>query len=231
MGCFAEVPDNIEPNRLLNNVYTDSALTAESCLAFAAANGYKYAGLEYAQECWYGNTLNPGGVVSPWASCTSICKGNKYEYCGSGLEMVLYEVGGAVTSLTPTVLLPSSTSSASVSSSSPSSTIPGSVGILAVTSSATSPSSISVTPTSSSSGSSATTLGNKQTVGAYAFQGCYTEATTGRALSLGAFYDYTTMTIEECAASCAGYPYFGIEYGGECEYYQFCSLNILLIYC
>jgi hypothetical protein len=25
------------------------------------------------------------------------------------------------------------------------------------------------------------------------------------------------MTIEECAADCAGWQYFGVEYGGECE--------------
>jgi hypothetical protein len=61
------------------------------------------------------------------------------------------------------------------------------------------------------------TLGNKQTVGAYTFQGCYTEATNTRALSGASFYDYAAMTIEECAADCAGWQYFGVEYGGECE--------------
>jgi hypothetical protein len=38
-----------------------------------------------------------------------------------------------------------------------------------------------------------------------------------RALTPGAFFDYTAMTLEECAADCAGYTYFGVEYGGECE--------------
>jgi hypothetical protein len=221
MGCFAEVPDNIEPNRLLNNVYTDSALTAEKCLAFAAANGYKYAGLEYAQECWYGNTLNPGGKVSPWASCTSLCTGNKYEYCGAGLEMVLYEVGVVVTSLTSTVPQSSSVSGTSTS---------GVVNILAVTtSSSTSLISPTGTKTSSSASASATTLGNKQTVGPYTFQGCYTEATQGRALSAASFYDYSMMTIEECAANCAGSTYFGVEYGGECKYSHVCVTQYLLI--
>lgn len=56
----------------------------------------------------------------------------------------------------------------------------------------------------------------KPTVGAYTYQGCYTEATNIRALSSASFYDYTAMTLEECAADCAGYTYFGIEYGGEC---------------
>lgn len=45
----------------------------------------------------------------------------------------------------------------------------------------------------------------------YTFQNCYSEATTGRALDL----KYTTsdaQTVEKCAASCAGFKYFGLEY-------------------
>jgi hypothetical protein len=38
-----------------------------------------------------------------------------------------------------------------------------------------------------------------------------------RALSLASFYDYGAMTLEECANDCAGYLYFGVEYGGECK--------------
>ena len=54
-----------------------------------------------------------------------------------------------------------------------------------------------------------------QTVGAYAFQGCYSEATTGRALTEAAFYS-AKMTIEMCATDCKGHTYFGVEYGQEC---------------
>jgi hypothetical protein len=62
------------------------------------------------------------------------------------------------------------------------------------------------------------TLGIKQTVGSYTFQGCYTEGTNVRALSGEAFYDYTAMTLESCASSCTGFTYWGVEYGGECLY-------------
>jgi hypothetical protein len=67
----------------------------------------------------------------------------------------------------------------------------------------------------SSSASVVPTLAIKNTVGAYTFQGCYTEATNVRALSSASFYDYTAMTLEKCAADCVGYTYFGVEYGGE----------------
>jgi hypothetical protein len=34
--------------------------------------------------------------------------------------------------------------------------------------------------------------------------------------------DYDTMTVEICAAFCASYPYFGVEYSGEC----YCGIGL-----
>lgn len=68
----------------------------------------------------------------------------------------------------------------------------------------------SATPTPTGS------LAVKPTVGDYVFVGCQTEATTGRALS-GNTYADDAMTLESCAAFCAGSTYFGTEYGRECE--------------
>jgi hypothetical protein len=56
----------------------------------------------------------------------------------------------------------------------------------------------------------------KPTVGAYTFQGCYTEGTNVRALTGASFYNYTSMTLEMCSTNCAGFTYWGVEYGGEC---------------
>jgi hypothetical protein len=53
----------------------------------------------------------------------------------------------------------------------------------------------------------------------YVDQGCYTEATTGRALSDNAYYD-NGMTVEKCAAACSAYNWFGVEYGSECMFFQ-----------
>ena len=46
--------------------------------------------------------------------------------------------------------------------------------------------------------------------------GCYTEATTGRALPQGA--NPTQVTIAGCVGACktGGYKMAGMEYGGEC---------------
>ncbi|KAI9826107.1 MAG: hypothetical protein M1832_000556 [Thelocarpon impressellum] len=52
-------------------------------------------------------------------------------------------------------------------------------------------------------------------IGAYNFLGCYTEATGTRALSAKVF-NTPDMSLDKCAGLCAGYQYFGAEYGSEC---------------
>ncbi|KAK3392754.1 WSC domain-containing protein [Podospora didyma] len=49
----------------------------------------------------------------------------------------------------------------------------------------------------------------------YDFAGCYTEATGMRALTGSSFFD-DLMTVNKCAVACAGFAYFGVEYGREC---------------
>lgn len=50
----------------------------------------------------------------------------------------------------------------------------------------------------------------------WTYYGCQTEATNARALSSKSTA-YDTMTLESCASDCAGYTYFGTEYGRECD--------------
>lgn len=116
---------------------------------------------------------------------------------------------------------PPSTSTSSVISSTTTS-IPSSSSASAPPSTSTSSvisSATTSTPSSTSSSASASasaTLGIKQIIGAYTFEGCYTEGNDVRALSGASFYDYTGMTLEQCASNCSGYSYWGVEYGGEC---------------
>ncbi|TVY18408.1 WSC domain-containing protein, partial [Lachnellula arida] len=92
------------------------------------------------------------------------------------------------------------------------STAPNSTSSSSSMPSTTSSSSIS----KSSSATSTPTLAVRPTVGAYSFQGCYTEGTGVRALVGTSFYNYTAMTLEMCSSNCAGFTYWGVEYGGEC---------------
>lgn len=51
-----------------------------------------------------------------------------------------------------------------------------------------------------------------QTAGGKTWQGCYTEATGGRALTGASTTNYQTMTVEACANFCAAFIMFGVEY-------------------
>ena len=52
-------------------------------------------------------------------------------------------------------------------------------------------------------------------ISGYDYAGCYTEATTQRALTGSSFFD-DRMTVEKCAAACSKFSTFGVEYGREC---------------
>ena len=57
-----------------------------------------------------------------------------------------------------------------------------------------------------------------ETVGPYTYYGCETEAGEyGPIRTLpDAHTVYANMTLESCASDCAGYTFFGTEYGDEC---------------
>ena len=89
------------------------------------------------------------------------------------------------------------------------------------TATATATSNSTITSTSGgTSTSTAPTPTGPQTVGNFSswlYMGCYSEATNGRALSdLQNPISGQAVTIEACAAACAGYEYFGTEYSSEC---------------
>ncbi|KUJ22208.1 uncharacterized protein LY89DRAFT_729673 [Mollisia scopiformis] len=149
-----------------------------------------------------GATIGPYVLYSGSYSVASAV-GSKYGAVSGSSSDTFKDVSGLGTVCsTLGASAPSSTSSSIVSTSS---------------SSQLSSSTSSVVTTSTSSSATATpTLGHKQTVGAYSFQGCYTEGTGVRALSAASFYNYTGMTTEQCMTDCTGYTYFGVEYGGEC---------------
>lgn len=125
-----------------------------------------------------------------------LCAGNQLQYCGAGNRLNLYTLAPSSTSTSVSSTTKYTSTSSASSSASAAVTTSSSIEVVS-----------STTPTSSS------TIG--PTVSGYAYQGCYTEATSGRALSSKSF-NYAGMTIESCAANCTAYAYFGVEYGREC---------------
>ncbi|KAJ9138967.1 Copper radical oxidase [Coniochaeta hoffmannii] len=178
-------------------------MTLESCQAFCA--GYTYFGVEYARECYCGNTFAQGSVAAPAADCNFLCSGSKYEFCGAGNRLSVYTKNGGTQSSS------SSSSSSSIASSS------------VISSTATSSTRVSTGTTSSTLSTSTTATGTGFPAG-WSYQGCYVDGVNGRILSYQA-PDSQTLTQQSCATLCAnaGYTISGTEWAQQC----FCGNTII----
>lgn len=72
-----------------------------------------------------------------------------------------------------------------------------------------------------------TTPTSSPSTGDYKYYGCQTEGSFSRALT-GKGITSATMTVEFCSVFCAGYAYFGMEYGQECELTRFFCTKLCL---
>ncbi|KAL0942125.1 wsc domain-containing protein [Colletotrichum truncatum] len=68
-------------------------MTVDFCIKHCSDQGYQYAGLEYAKECWCGNTVAEDrmpkkGVLG---SCEMPCAGNSTQICGGYALLSLYQ--------------------------------------------------------------------------------------------------------------------------------------------
>ncbi|KAG0636289.1 hypothetical protein HOY80DRAFT_891585 [Tuber brumale] len=193
-GCYTEAT----AGRALSVLTASDTMTVDTCLGIC--NAYEYAGLEYGRECWCGNTLASGAVPAPATECRMKCAGNALEYCGAGSRLSLYKKKDLNSS--SSLLVTGSTISTSGTASS------GSGNDSATSTSASTTTSTSATPTPTGP---TINPGNTN----YTYLACYTEATTGRALS-GKSLAADDMTVPKCLQACAGFRYAGLEYRREC---------------
>ncbi|KAG9701393.1 WSC domain-containing protein, partial [Aureobasidium melanogenum] len=190
IGCYAESGGRTINAASLNT----NDMTIEKCGAFCVSKGYSLFGVEYAQECYCGNTIAASSTVTLDSKCNMACKGSNAEYCGAGSLMMLY--GKNAISSSSSSLSSSSTSLSAGSSSSPTTSLAPSI------------------VTSSSSVSQATTT-PISALSNYTYMGCYNETHDRRALN-GNSRTGSSNSLESCATFCSGYAYFGVEYGAEC---------------
>ena len=84
--CFV---DRGEGNRVLPDAFWESDdMTILGCKKHCWL--YKYAGVEFAKECWCGNDKpkNP----APETDCSSPCTGDQSEKCGAGHRINVYQL-------------------------------------------------------------------------------------------------------------------------------------------
>ncbi|KAK0519416.1 hypothetical protein OC842_007464, partial [Tilletia horrida] len=182
---------------------TSSAPSSQSPTATPAATGIVSASGSYKyQGCWQepsGNSralnaiLDPGSPVTV-ENCVATCKSNGYSIAGVENGQECWCGNGLALG------------SAQVNDSQCATTCAGNSfeicgGPLLL--SAYSPSAISPATQPAS-------------VGNYTFQGCFNDTVTARALTGPNPGPSNANSLERCASACAGFSYFGTEYGVEC---------------
>ena len=84
VGCFG---DRGMTRDLPYEPYDNTGNTAERCVAACTSHGYLYAGTQYSDQCYCGDTYGAYGLST---GCTSVCGGNPMEICGGAYANSVY---------------------------------------------------------------------------------------------------------------------------------------------
>ncbi|KAJ4297155.1 hypothetical protein N0V88_004073 [Collariella sp. IMI 366227] len=88
-GCRTEATAG---RALAAATFASDDMTLEACRAYCSA--YTFFGVEYARECYCGNTFSAGSVAAPVADCSMTCSGNPSQLCGAGNRLSVYAKNG-----------------------------------------------------------------------------------------------------------------------------------------
>lgn len=222
LGCYNDTSNS----RVLQGAQPalGQAPSLENCAQKCA--GFTYFGVEYANECYCGNTLLNNAAKQAQTDCNMACTGNSLELCGGSGRMGLYQnTGTSSTSSSSAISSISTTSTTSSSSttteSSSTSTSSSSSTTTTTTTTASAPTDAS-TSTSTTTTTSSTTSSSTSSVAPIATEftalGCYLDSVNTRSLGYTAYQNNKTSTVDGCSSTCRakGYRFSGTEYGGEC---------------
>lgn len=67
-------------------------MTLAACQAYCSA--YTYFGVEYARECYCGNSFGTGSTLVADSDCSMTCAGEAAEFCGAGNRLSVYARNG-----------------------------------------------------------------------------------------------------------------------------------------
>ena len=102
VGCYSEATNSRALTGACDFDYSTTGMTVEKCAAYCGPN-FSLFGVEWSGECYCGNTLQPGSVLTPIEQCqTHVCDGDPTEYCGGNSRLGLYYCPPLPTILTAT---------------------------------------------------------------------------------------------------------------------------------
>jgi hypothetical protein len=209
IGCYTEATNT----RALNSatLINYNTMTVEMCANFCGPT-YSMFGVEYSGECYCGDVLEEGSVLTATTDCWMTCDGNPQELCGGPTRLDVYQQGvtsaissvgnsdSIETSTTSTTSTTASTSSASAFSSSTLTTTSTSAHSSTLTSSSSTSTTASTSSTSAFSSSTSTTASTSSTS---AFS---SSTSTTASTSYTSTFSSSTSTTSTPAATYTGPP-------------------------
>ncbi|KAK4151956.1 WSC domain-containing protein [Chaetomidium leptoderma] len=109
-GCYNEttdLPDTtgvralhggahlIRPGNMTVDMCWDFCRTGAGDSSGGTSGRFRFAGLEYARECWCAETLSSLSEKLPDSACDLPCEGNTTQACGGNLKLSVYMAGAA----------------------------------------------------------------------------------------------------------------------------------------
>lgn len=90
LGCYSDGG----PRTLTHGMAMANPTTIEECTSACFKAGYRFAGTEFAAECYCDTTISNGGAPTPISDCNMPCNGNSSQYCGGPNRLTLYNYTG-----------------------------------------------------------------------------------------------------------------------------------------
>ena len=93
MGCHHDMgnPGGTNGRDLSGLYFSVEKMTNDFCVEVCAASGFAYAGTQYGQSCFCGNSYGSRG---PATNCNVPCPGNPCEACGGAWANSVYATDG-----------------------------------------------------------------------------------------------------------------------------------------
>ncbi|KAL7419478.1 hypothetical protein Q5752_006316 [Cryptotrichosporon argae] len=88
LGCYTDADS---PRTLASGYTSATNMTWSSCINHCEGLNYKYAGVEYGQECWCGNSLNTSRATT--SGCDVLCAGDDARKCGGSYRLEVFGPG------------------------------------------------------------------------------------------------------------------------------------------
>jgi hypothetical protein len=82
---------NGAPRTLANQITSNTPINVERCLNLCTLGGFGFCGVEFGQECWADNEINPAAGTTNISACSDACVGNTSEFCGGSNALDVYE--------------------------------------------------------------------------------------------------------------------------------------------